>query len=86
MINIQRFVSSLRKLGKCISQGQKLAIAKSAVENPTLLPHIVSHVAVKLKQEMKTLSSIKHSSILQMKSKDAMESYCMVLFYYNLHV
>ena len=45
------------------------------MENPTLREHIFSLVAIELKNEMKMLTSDKHSSILQMKTKDSLERF-----------
>ena len=46
------------------------------MENLTLRKHIFSLVAIELKNEMKMLTSDKHSSNLQMKTKDSHENVC----------
>ena len=67
--------NSLKRLGKSISRGKRLSIARSVIENPTLREHIFSLVAIELKNEMKMLTSDKHSSILQMKTKDSLKRF-----------
>ena len=66
---------SLKRLGKCVSRGRRIAIAKSAVCNPTLKQHIVRIVAREARNEMKFISSLKHFSILRFKSKDSLERF-----------
>ena len=66
---------SLKKLGKSVSRGNRLAIAKCAVTNPSLRPHIIETLGHEVKQEMKVLSSVKHNSILRMKNKQSLERF-----------
>ena len=66
---------SLKRQGKCVSRGRRIAIAKSAVCNPTLKQHIVRIVAHEARNEMKFISSLKHFSILRFKSKDSLERF-----------
>jgi hypothetical protein len=72
---VRELTSSLKKLGKSVSCGQRLAIAKSALQNSSLRTHIVKVQALEIRKEIGKLSSQKHSSILRMKSKISFENF-----------
>lgn len=71
---VRELTSSLKKLGKCVSRGQRLAIAKSVLQNPSLRIHIVRVLAMEIRKEIRKLSSQNHS-ILRMKSKTSFEQF-----------
>jgi len=68
--------TSLKKLGRNIGRGNRKSIATAAVANKTLRPALVHRLSQELrKNELKSVCSDDHDSILRLKSKPAMENY-----------
>jgi hypothetical protein len=74
---IKELTPSLKKI---ISIGTRLAIAKSAVRNPSLQKHIIMTVAQEISKEIKNISSRKHDSILRMKTNNLWNSFHGIVF------
>lgn len=68
--------SSLKKLGRFVGHGNRKSIAQAAVQNDTLLPHVITKLAAHLRRkEVIPICSDEHDSLLRLKSKPAIENF-----------
>ena len=66
---------SLKKLGRYVGRGNRRSIARAAVSNTALQPHLVDALCGVVRAEMKHVCSDNHDSILRLKSKPALEHF-----------
>lgn len=66
---------SLKRIGKFVGRGSRQSIAKAVCENESLRPQVALALSRIIRKEVLSICSLKHDSILCLKSRPALERF-----------